>query len=253
MGSGVLLETVRLSKYFGGIRALHEVSIRVKRGSVTGIIGPNGAGKTTLFRVIAGFLKPTSGMVFFEGERIDGKPPHDIAVRGVAFTFQVPRGLPGLTVLDNIIAALGSSKYRGLGFLGVRITRDVVSEAYRIAEKVGLEDYLERRVDEIPLGLQKRLEIARALALKPKLIMLDEPAAGMSGEEAEELKGLVRSLNREGVTFMLIEHNVPFALDLTDYMYVLHYGEVLAEGKPDDVVTDRRVIEAYLGAGYAGG
>lgn len=249
----ILLETVKVTKYFGGLRALHNVSVKVERGRITGIIGPNGAGKTTLFKVIAGFLKPTSGMVFFEGERIDRKPPHEVAVKGIAFTFQVPKGLPGLTVLDNIVAALGSRRYRGLGFLGIRVTRDIVNEAYRIASKVGLEDYVERSAGELPLGLQKRLEIARALALKPKLIMLDEPAAGMSVEEAEELRQLIKELNREGVTFMLIEHNVPFALDLSDYMYVLHYGEVLAEGRPEEVVLNKRVIEAYLGAGYAGG
>ena len=248
-----ILETDSATKYYGGIRALYNVSIKVAEGSITGIIGPNGAGKTTLFKIIAGFLKPTKGRVFFEGERIDGKPPHEVALRGIAFTFQVPRGLPKMTVIDNIIAALGGYWYRGIGFIRTRTRRNIVDKAYTIAEKVGLEKYTERLAEELPLGLQKRLEIARALALEPKLVMLDEPAAGMSAEEAEELKQLIKSLNREGVTIMLIEHNVPFAVELSDYMYVLHYGEILSEGKPDEVVSDKKVIDAYLGAGYARG
>ncbi len=248
-----ILETKNITKYFGGIRALHNVSVRVEKGTVTGIIGPNGAGKTTLFKIIAGFLKPTTGVVLFEGERIDGRPPHIIALKGIAFTFQVPRGLPKMTILDNIVAALGAPLYRGVDFIRLRVSGDITSRAYEIARRVGLEDYVERLAEELPLGLQKRLEIARALALEPKLLMLDEPAAGMSVEEADELKELLRSLNKSGVTIMLIEHNVPFALDLSDYMYVLHYGEVLAEGKPEEVVADKKVIEAYLGAGYARG
>ncbi len=253
MINNIILETRNITKYFGGIRALNNVSIKIRKGSITGIIGPNGAGKTTLFRVIAGFLKPTKGEVLLESKRIDGKPPHIVASMGVGFTFQVPQGFPSLSVLDNVIAAIGWRFYRGMGFIKRRTKSDIIGEAYKIIKKVGLEDYVERKAGELPLGLQKRLEIARALALDPKILMLDEPVAGMSAEEAMELAGLVRELNRGGLTVMLIEHNVPIAVELSDYMYVLHYGEVLAEGKPEEVTSDRRVIEAYLGAGYASG
>jgi len=251
MSDSIILETVNLSKYFGGVKALHQVSIRVKRGRITGIIGPNGAGKTTLFRTIAGFYKPTSGKIFFEKREIQGKPPHKIALMGIALTFQVPKQFKELTVLENIIAALGGKSYTGFRFTGQWARRDVVREAYEIAETVGLEDYIDKPAKILPLGLQKRLEIARALALKPKIVMLDEPAAGMSREEAEDLKNLIRDLKNRGITILLVEHNVPFAVELSDYMYVLHYGTLLAEGEPEEVVRDKRVIEAYLGAGYA--
>ena len=247
----IILETINLSKYFGGVKALQGVSIRIKRGLVTGIIGPNGAGKTTLFRTIAGFYKPTSGKILFEGREIQGKPPHRIALMGIALTFQVPKQFPELTVLENIVAALGARSYTGLRFTGRWDKREVLEEAARIAEKTGLGEYLYTQAKILPLGLQKRLEIARALALRPKLVMLDEPAAGMSAEEAEELKQLVAGLRREGITVLLVEHNVPFAVGLSDYMYVLHYGQVLAHGAPEKVIRDPKVVEAYLGAGYA--
>ncbi|MCE4612926.1 MAG: ABC transporter ATP-binding protein [Desulfurococcales archaeon] len=243
------LETLDLRKSFGGIRALDGVSIAVDKGSVVSIVGPNGAGKTTLFKCIAGYYKPDGGKILLKGEEVQGKRPPELVRRGVSVTFQVPRPFRGLSVLENILAAIGSPSYSGARFLR-RVSMDDYERARIIAETMGLERFLEMDASLLPLGLQKRLEIAKALAMEPELIMLDEPTAGMSREEARDVARIIEKLRDEGITVMLIEHNVPFAVSVSDYMYVLNYGKVLSSGIPREVIRDQRVVEAYLGRGY---
>ncbi|MEB3780692.1 MAG: ABC transporter ATP-binding protein [Desulfurococcales archaeon] len=250
----VILETVNLSKYFGGIRALEDVNIIVKEGRIVGIIGPNGAGKTTLFKCIAGYHKPSKGKIIYQGREIQGMPPHGIVKLGISMTFQVPRPFKGLSVRDNIVAALGSRMYDGLRFMREWYKEEMLNKAEYIARLVGLEDYLDTDAGLLPLGLQKRLELAKALATNPRLLLLDEPAAGMSREEALDLKEIIVDVKKTvKLTIMVVEHNVPFAVDLSDEMYVLNYGVVLAHGDPQEVIRDRRVVEAYLGRGYISG
>ena len=249
-----MLRLDNVSKHFGGVRALDGVSLSLREGRITGIIGPNGAGKTTLLRVMAGFYKPTRGRVYYRDRDVTSLGPHERARLGIALTFQIPRAPPEFTVGQLVQAAVGKAMYRGTALLAERDREEVWDRVHRVLERVGLSDYAEREASQLPLGLQKRLELARALALEPRVLLLDEPSAGMSPEEARELAGLVRDLNeREGLTIAIVEHNVPLATGLSHYMYVLHYGRLLSEGEPGEVLRDPRVIEAYLGAGYARG
>jgi len=250
----VILRTEDLCKYFGGIKALDHVNIHVRKGEILGIIGPNGAGKTTLFNVVSGFYKPTKGAVFFMGRRISGLHPAKIARIGIGRTFQITRPFKNLTVLQNVMAACGRDAYFGLSFFKKYRTPEVVEEAMSIIEDVGLADYADQPAKVLPIGHMRRLEIARALALRPKLLLLDEPTAGMSAKEIEEISELVRRLRDEkGITIMLVEHNMRVAMGLSDRMYVLNYGKVIAEGTPEEVRENPLVIEAYLGRGYAAG
>ncbi len=247
----VVLETRDLARYFGGIRAVDGVDIKVYRGELLGIIGPNGAGKTTLFNLITGFLKPTRGKIIYEGREIQGLPPARIARLGIARTFQIVRPFKGLTVLENVLIACGYKNYAGLSFVKPWGREEYLSKAESLVREVGLEDYADKPAGTLPLGFLRRLEIARALAIDPKILLLDESMSGMSTEEIEEVKALIRGLRRKGLTILLVEHNVPVAVELADRMYVLNFGKIIAEGKPDEVIRERSVIEAYLGAGYA--
>lgn len=243
-----------VAKYFGGVKALDGVSIEFPQGRITGVIGPNGAGKSTMLRVMAGFYRPTRGRVLFQGRDITSLGPHQRALMGVGFTFQIPRAPPGFRVGELVQAAVGAPHYRGRGLVEPRDTPEVRERVEEVLYRVGLLDHAEREASQLPLGLQKRLELARVLALRPSILLLDEPSAGMSPEESGELAELVESLNRrEGLTVVLVEHNVPLATRLSHFMVVLHYGMVLAAGEPSRVLSDNRVIEAYLGAGYARG
>ncbi len=246
-----MLKIVNLSKNFGGLKALSNVNMEVKKGEILGVIGPNGAGKTTLFSIISGFLKPSSGKIIFEDVEIQGMAPAKIVKLGIARTFQIVKPLKSLTVFENVLTACGYKNYFGLSFLKKWKDDKYMRKADEIIRLVGLEKYRDNVSGALPLGLQKRIEIARALALDPKLLLLDEPTAGMSYEESNEIKELIKRLREMGITIMLVEHNVPFAVELTDRMYVLSYGEIIAEGTPEKIVKDERVIEAYLGGGYA--
>ncbi len=228
---------------------MNNVNIRVEKGEVLGIIGPNGAGKTTLFNLITGFLKPTSGKIIFEGREIQGLPPAKIVKLGIARTFQIVKPLKRLTVFQNVLIACGYKNYFGLSFMRGWRRDEYFRKAESIIRMVGLEDYAEIEAGLLPLGYQKRLELARALAVDPKLLLLDEPTAGMSYEESSEIKEIIKNIRRSGITIMLVEHNVPVAVELSDRMYVLNYGEIIAEGDPSSVIEDRRVVEAYLGVG----
>lgn len=245
---GVLLETRNLSRHFGGLRAVDRVTLQVYEGEILGLIGPNGAGKTTVFNVISGFLKPTAGEVHFRGRPIHGHRPNAIARQGIGRTFQIVKPFADLTVRANVLAGMGAHMYPTLSaFTHLHANPDAVARADAILARVGLHPYAEVGANTLPIGLQRRLEIARALALGPILLLLDESAAGLTHEEAAELARLVRDLRQEGMTVLLVEHNMRFAMNLCDRIVVLNQGRVLAEGTPTEIQHNPAVIEAYLG------
>jgi branched-chain amino acid transport system ATP-binding protein len=237
-----LLEVDRLSVSFGGLAALSNVSFTVERGEIVGLIGPNGAGKTTLFNAITGFVTPSSGQMSFNGESITGWPAHRICWAGIARTFQLVRLLPELTVLENVLVA---------GSFGRRdrqkrrtMTRD---EAVTLLERVGVESRANDLPRALPLADRKRVEIVRALATGPELLLLDEVLSGLRGHEARELMLLIQAIRQEGTTVVMIEHIMKAIMTLSDRVVVLHHGEKIAEGTPQEVSTSPHVIAAYLG------
>jgi branched-chain amino acid transport system ATP-binding protein len=229
-----MLEVSEVTRQFGGHRAVDRVSFRLRPGTITGLIGPNGAGKTTMFNLIAGALRPTYGRIALEGRRLDRLPPHRVLACGVARTFQVPRPFPSITVLENVMVA-------GQGQLGERFWTNWLRPG-----SVGVE---ERAVRDRALsgGERKLLELARALMTEPRVILLDEPAAGVNPKLLSTIVERIRTLNRQGVTFLIIEHNMEVVLSLCRPVLVMASGALLLEGDPQTVRTDPRVVDAYLG------
>ena len=241
--SEAILAVDNLSKRFGGLVAVNNVSFAVGEGEAVGVIGPNGAGKTTLFNMISGFERPSAGHVRFRDESIIGLQPHLIARRGLVRTFQNLRPIPELTVLENlVVSGLGP----GLFDTGREMMR-VQATARGIAGQVGLGDWIERLVEGLPYGVLKRLELGRAIMLKPAVLLLDEPFAGLGGKEAEELNEVIGGLGQRGITLVVIEHKLGMLMRLVGRIIVLNFGERIADGSPGDIAADTVVREAYLG------
>jgi branched-chain amino acid transport system permease protein len=248
-----IVEVAGVSKQFRGLKALVDVSMTVRHGEIRGIVGPNGSGKTTLFNVISGLYKPTAGRVVFAGQVVSGARPYRLAQAGVARTFQNLRLFGDLTVRDNVLVALdqtrtGSSWRYPLWPVGVwRHDRTLRAEADQVLARFGLSEFADARPRALPYGIQRRVEIARAMARRPRLLLLDEPAAGLNGEEVRQLSEIVRSIRASGVTVVLIEHNMGLVMSLCEKVTVLASGAVIAEGTPAEVAAAPQVIEAYLG------
>lgn len=250
----MILELKKISKNFGGVKAISETSFGVKKGEIFALIGPNGAGKTTLFNIISGNYKPSGGEVFFKGQNITKLKPHKIVHLGIARTFQNIRLFSSMSVLENVLIGFNHKmKYSVLeAFLHLGRFRKVESEfedkAYMLLKELGIAEFATQKATSLSYGQQRKVEIARAMATSPNLLLLDEPAAGMNGGESDELAELVFKLRKEyELSILLIEHDMKFVHKLSDKVLVLDYGKTIFEGKLSEAVTHKEVIAAYLG------
>ncbi|RLB10101.1 MAG: high-affinity branched-chain amino acid ABC transporter ATP-binding protein LivG [Deltaproteobacteria bacterium] len=248
-----LLETTGITKHFGGIQALNDITFKVRPGQIKAIIGPNGAGKTTLFNCISGVLKADKGDIKLNGQSITGFPPHKRAQAGISRTFQNVAIFPEMTVLENVLVGRHCRSRCEMLQAGFRTRsmrneeREIVEKAWNFLEFVGLENQTEKRAGELPLGDQRLLEIARALATEPKIVLLDEPAGGLNTKETERLAELIHQIRDSGITVLLVEHDMNLVMDISDEILVINFGERLAEGNPKSIKSNPDVINAYLG------
>ncbi len=236
-----LLKVENILKDFGGLRALNGVSFSLEAGEILGIIGPNGAGKTTLFNILTGFLKPDQGRVLFQDRDLYGLKPYEICHRGMVRTFQIVKPFLELTVLDNVMVAAFNRQSQ---------VEEAEGKARETIEFVGLKDKMEARASELNLPNRKKLELARALATEPRLLMLDEVMAGINPTETDQLIGLIREINQKGTTILLIEHVMRGVMALSGRVMVLNFGVKIAEGPPKEIIANPMVIEAYLGEDF---
>ncbi len=252
----IILEMEKISQEFGGLRALESVSLRIEEKEIFGIIGPNGAGKTTLFNIITGIYVPIEGDLLFKGQKINRTAPHDIARLGIGRTFQNIRLFDKLSVLDNVRVGCHGVTKSGFwsGMLGLPSSRKeeglILTGSQELLELVGLHEKRYEYANNLAYGEQRRLEIARALALEPSLLLLDEPGAGMNSLEKEELMKLIRQIRDEmHITIILVEHDMNLVMNICERIAVLDYGRKIADGTPTEVKNDARVIQSYLGVG----
>jgi ABC-type branched-subunit amino acid transport system ATPase component len=249
----VLLSVEAVARAFGGVRAVDGATFGVGEGEVHGLIGPNGAGKTTLLNLVSGLMQPTGGAIRLGGERIDGKAPHQVAARGITRTFQNIRLFGGLSAAENVIVGEHLARppmlwQRLLLLQRARAEEDEArTRALALLERVGLRDRAFHKAAALSYGEQRRVEIARALASSPRLLLLDEPTAGMNPVEVSSVEALIRNLVKAGQSVLLVEHNVRLVMEVSDRVTVLNFGKVIADGPPDTVSKDPAVIAAYLG------
>ncbi|HGR3791980.1 TPA: ABC transporter ATP-binding protein [Streptococcus pneumoniae] len=249
-----LLEVKQLTKHFGGLTAVGDVTLELNEGELVGLIGPNGAGKTTLFNLLTGVYEPSEGTVTLDGHLLNGKSPYKIASLRLGRTFQNIRLFKDLTVLDNVLIAFGNHHKQHVFTSFLRLPafykseKELKAKALELLKIFDLDGDAETLAKNLSYGQQRRLEIVRALATEPKILFLDEPAAGMNPQETAELTELIRRIKDEfKITIMLIEHDMNLVMEVTERIYVLEYGRLIAQGTPDEIKTNKRVIEAYLG------
>jgi branched-chain amino acid transport system ATP-binding protein len=236
-----MLEVLGLRKEFGGVLALKDLDFSLQEGEILGLIGPNGAGKTTAFNLISGFLRPSAGKIHFRGDNIVRLEPHQICFKGITRTFQIVQPFSTVTVLENVMIG-AFSKHKRFGV--------AKKKALEVLHSVGLLEVQDQEAGSLPIASQKRLELAKALATEPKLLLLDEVMAGLTATEITEVLSIIKRIRESGVTLLLIEHVMHAIMSVSDRILVLHHGEKIAEGKPQEVSKDKKVMDAYLGEDF---